>query len=368
MTPADPAAAPVHAVAMIEQQLFTRAASVPDATNTVAEWIPAGPVALADFPTVLLAGPWLSDEQVSAASEFARFMGKPEQLEVLAKAGFRAEGTTNAANDVVSFPALAAPLPVGDDATRTAVAGAVSPAAGAATTVVLDQGLTGDEGGRPRLTKVAAALSNRIRALPPNAAVGLWTFDGADSRPVVPGGPLSDDLAGQPRSAALTVDAGRPVTDRRRRGLVHHTAPGVFRCARELSPGTTEFGSGDHAGSAHRQNPGRSGSAELHRIRHRPEPAGGDQCDRLRCRPRSFGLGSGNSSFPAAAISRSPVPTPPTWSRRSPGCCPSGVRRHDTNIAPTHDGGQRVGRPLKRQAAVSGERGAPGSERHIGDQ
>ena len=205
VTPTDPAAAPVHAVAMIEQQLFTRAASVPDATNTVAEWIPAGPVALADFPTVLLAGPWLSDEQVSAASEFARFMGKPEQLEVLAEAGFRAEGTTNAANDVVSFPALAAPLPVGDDATRTAVAAAVSPTAGAATTVVLDQGLTGDEGGRPRLTTVAGALSNRIRALPPNAVVGLWTFDGADSRPVVPGGLLSDDLAGQPRSAALTA-------------------------------------------------------------------------------------------------------------------------------------------------------------------
>jgi hypothetical protein len=205
VTPTDPAAAPVHAVAMIEQQLFTRAASVSDATNTVAEWIPAGPVALADFPTVLLAGPWLSDEQVSAASEFARFMDKPEQLEVLAEAGFRAEGTTNAANDVVSFPALAAALPVGDDATRTAVAGAVSPTAGAATTVVLDQGLTGDEGGRPRLTTVTAALNNRIRALPPNAVVGLWTFDGADSRPVVPGGPLSDDLSGQPRSAALTA-------------------------------------------------------------------------------------------------------------------------------------------------------------------
>lgn len=204
VTPADPVAAPVHAVAMIEQQLFTRASSLPDAKNTIAEWIPAGPVALADFPTVLLAGPWLSDEQVSAASEFARFMDKPEQLEVLAEAGFRAEGITTEANDVVSFPALAAPLPVGDDATRTAVAGAVSPVPGAATTVVLDQGLVGDEGGRPRLATVAGALSGRVRALPPNAVVGLWTFDGADSRAVVPSGPLADDLAGQPRSAALT--------------------------------------------------------------------------------------------------------------------------------------------------------------------
>jgi hypothetical protein len=212
VTPTDPAAAPVHAVAMIEQQLFTRAASVPDATNTVAEWIPAGPVALADFPTVLLAGPWLSDEQVSAASEFARFMGKPEQLEALARAGFRAEGTTPPAGDVVSFPTLAAPLPTGDDAMRAALAAAVAPAGAAVTTVVLDQGLAGDEGGQPRLANVTAALSNRIRALPPNAAVGLWTFDGADSRPVVTTGPLSDDLGGQRRSDALmsTLDALAP--------------------------------------------------------------------------------------------------------------------------------------------------------------
>ena len=108
------------------------------------------------------------------------------------------------AGDVVSVPALAAPLPTGDDAMRAAVAAAVAPAGAAVTTVVLDQGLAGDEAGRSRLANVTAALSNRIRTLPPNATVGLWTFDGADSRPVVTTGPLSDDLGGQTRSAALT--------------------------------------------------------------------------------------------------------------------------------------------------------------------
>ena len=210
--PGDPAAAGVHAVAMTEQQLFSRATDLQDAKDTVAQWIPDGPVAIADYPTVLLAGDWLSEEQVSAASEFARFMGKPEQLEALARAGFRAEGTTPPASDVVSFPTLAAPLPIGDDAMRAALAAAVAPAGAAVTTVVLDQGLAGDEGGRPRLANVTAALSNRIRALPPNAAVGLWTFDGADSRPVVTTGPLSDDLGGQRRSDALmsTLDALAP--------------------------------------------------------------------------------------------------------------------------------------------------------------
>ena len=199
----DPAAAPVHAVAITEQQLFARTSALPDAKSLVAEWIPDGPVAVADFPTVLLAGPWLAEEQVSAASEFARFMDKPEQLAELAKSGFRAAGTTPAGNDVVGFPTLGATLPVADDATRTAVTAAVAPASAATTTVILDQALTGDDGGRSRLSGVASALSNRIAALPPSAVVGLWTFDGADIRPVVPTGALSDDLGGQPRSAAL---------------------------------------------------------------------------------------------------------------------------------------------------------------------
>ncbi len=76
----DPATAPVHAVVTTEQQLFQRGASIKDAKNVLASWLPPGPTAMADYPTVLLSGNWLSQEQVSAASEFARFMRKPEQL------------------------------------------------------------------------------------------------------------------------------------------------------------------------------------------------------------------------------------------------------------------------------------------------
>lgn len=195
LRPGDPATAPVHAVVMTEQQLFSRTAGMPDGGNAVTAWLPGGPVAVADYPTVLLSGPWLVDEQVSAASEFARFIRKPAQLAELAKAGFRAEGATSPGNDLIGFPALAAPLPVGDDATRAAVAGAVTPTAGAATTVMLNRNLTG----------VAAALRNRVATLPPNASVGLWTFDGIQSSTPVPTGPLPDQLAGQPRSGALTA-------------------------------------------------------------------------------------------------------------------------------------------------------------------
>lgn len=201
----DVAAAPVHAVATTEQQLFARSASITSAKDTIAGFLPPGPVALADYPTVLLAGTWLSEEQVSGASEFARFMRKPEQLTELAKAGFRAEGTTPQGNDVVDFGQLGAPLAVGDDSVRATLAAALSaPATGSATTIMLDQAMTGDEGGKSRLANVVAALDGRIGALPPNAAVGLWTFNGVEGRSSVAVGPLSDQLDGRARSAVLT--------------------------------------------------------------------------------------------------------------------------------------------------------------------
>jgi hypothetical protein len=195
MAPGDPAAAPAHAVAITEQQLFSRTSGMQDAANSVAEWVPGGGSAVADYPTVLLSGPWLSEEQVAAASEFARFMRKPEQLGELAKAGFRVPDMAAPSSDVVTFAALAPPLPTGDDTTRTALAAPVAPATEATTTVMLNQNLTG----------VTGPLKDRIAALPPNAAVGLWTFTGTDSATAVPTGPVSEDLGGQPRSAALAA-------------------------------------------------------------------------------------------------------------------------------------------------------------------
>jgi hypothetical protein len=50
VAPGDPAAAGVHAVAMTEQQLFSRASNLPSAKDVVAQWIPDGPVAMADYP------------------------------------------------------------------------------------------------------------------------------------------------------------------------------------------------------------------------------------------------------------------------------------------------------------------------------
>ena len=202
----NPAAAPVHAVVTTEQQLFARSAGLPDAKNVVASWRPPGPTAVADYPTVLLSGDWLSQEQQTAASEFARFMRKPELLGELAKAGFRVEGAAPPKSDVLDFAPVSAPLSVGDAAARATLADTLTaPAVNPAVTIMLDQSMPADEGGRSRLENVVAALNARLQALPPTSAVGLWTFDGTEGRSEVAIGPLTDRVNGRPRSEALTA-------------------------------------------------------------------------------------------------------------------------------------------------------------------
>ncbi|MCV7413313.1 substrate-binding domain-containing protein [Mycobacterium florentinum] len=206
LKPGDAATAPVHAVITTEQQVFERGQSVPDAKSTLATWLPQGPTPVADYPTVLLSGSWLSKEQASAASEFAHFMRKPEQLAKLAKAGFRVNGVKPPSSPVTSFAALSSTLSVGDDAMRATLADAMSaPSSGLAATIMLDQSMPGDEGGKTRLANVIAALQDRIKALPPTAILGLWTFDGHEGRSEVATGPLADPVNGQPRPAALAA-------------------------------------------------------------------------------------------------------------------------------------------------------------------
>lgn len=203
----NPAEAPVHAVVTTEQRVFQRAASSSDMNGKLATWLPPGPTAMADFPTVLLSGDWLSQEQVTAASEFARFLRKPEHLGELAKAGFRVEGVEQPASDVVDFAPVSAPLNIEDDQIRTTIAETLTaPAESPTVTVMLDQSMPTDEGGATRLANVTNALKARIQVLPPDAGVGLWTFDGVAGRSEVAGGPLSEPVNGTPRKDALITE------------------------------------------------------------------------------------------------------------------------------------------------------------------
>jgi hypothetical protein len=208
-----PAAAPVHAVVATEQQIFQRAASLPDAKSKLAAWLPSGPAAIADYPTVLLSGDWLEQEQVTAASEFERFLHKPEALAELSKAGFRVDGATMPTSDVTEFSALSAPpLSLGDKDVRATLANAVrAPAQNPAVTILLDQSMNTEDGGKSRELNVTAALNARLQALPPNAVVGLWTFDGVAGRSEVATGQLGDLVNGQARSGVLTANLNSQV-------------------------------------------------------------------------------------------------------------------------------------------------------------
>ncbi len=201
------AAAPVHAVITTEQQLFARGQSLSDAKSKLGSWTPPGPVAVADYPTALLSGSWLKQEQTTAASAFARYMHTPEQLARLAKAGFRVNGVKPPSSPVTGFAALPSTLSVGDEAMRATLADTMAaPSTGVAATIMLDQSLPADDGGgKTRLANVVAALDSRIKSLPPTAVIGLWTFDGREGRAEVPAGPLADQVNGQPRSAALSA-------------------------------------------------------------------------------------------------------------------------------------------------------------------
>ncbi len=203
----DPSTAPVHAVVTTEQRLFRQASDTSDASSQLASWLPPGPTAYADYPTVLLDGDWLSEEQVTAASEFARFLRKPEQLADFAGAGFRVEGVEPPASDVVDFAAGGAPLTVGDGALRASIAETLArPTEDSTVTIMLDQSMPVQEGEQSRLANVVDALTARLQVLPPDSAVGLWTFDGVAGRSELSAGPLSEEIAGQPRSEALTAD------------------------------------------------------------------------------------------------------------------------------------------------------------------
>jgi len=203
----DPASAPVHAVITTEQQLYQHGQHTADAKDKLAGWLPPGPPAMADYPVVLLGGDSLSQEQLGAASEFERFLLKPDQLSVLNKAGFRTDGGSAPHSDVVNLGSLGSPLSVGDVSARSTLANAIGGSGqSTAVTILLDQSLHEDEGGKSRLANVVAGLEDRIKAMAPTSSVGLWTFDGVAGRSEVPLAPLGDAANSQSHAAQVLAD------------------------------------------------------------------------------------------------------------------------------------------------------------------
>jgi hypothetical protein len=308
----------VHAVVSTEQQIYQKGASQPDAKGSLAAWLPPGPTAVADYPTVLLSGSWLSQEQVSAASEFARYLRKADPLAEFAKAGFRVDGGTPPKNDVIDLGSISAPLSVGDTAMRATLANAVSgpPAAGAnapagagTVAVMLDQTLN--------LSPVVTALKARVQTLPPNAAVGLTVFNGTEGSTVVPVGPISDPVQGQPRSAALVAGLG---------GLASTTSGRVsFTTLRNVyTDAVTNFRPGQPNSvlvitSGPHTDQSLDGAGLQAMVRGAFDPAKPVAIDVINVGPTRTPGGPSRRS-PAAGTRACPPPAPPRWSPTSTTC------------------------------------------------
>ena len=135
----DAATRPVHAVVTTEQQIFERGQSLPDAKSTLAPGCRPGRPPSPITRPCCSAGTGCPRSRPAAASEFERFLRKPDSWPNWPRPDSAPSGDTPPHSDVTSFARAAATLSVGDDGVRAALANAVSrPGQDPAATIMLD--------------------------------------------------------------------------------------------------------------------------------------------------------------------------------------------------------------------------------------
>ncbi|MBF6327922.1 VWA domain-containing protein [Nocardia transvalensis] len=153
----DPAKAPIHAVAVTEQQL--------KAKGGVAEYRPAGSAPVADHPAAMLTGSWVDKTQNLLAGVFTDYLRAPDQQKLFADNGFGPAPGTAAA--VPSKSVL--------DQVRSVLA---NPVLGVQATVLIDtsaaMGTT--DGPLTRLGNTLGALQSTMDTMPPDFGLGVWTY------------------------------------------------------------------------------------------------------------------------------------------------------------------------------------------------
>lgn len=193
----DPATSAIHAVATTEQQVYQALRDAPGADITAT--MPKGPTPVADHPAAVLAGPSVDETQSRAAAQFAEFVRRPEQAQVLADAGFRVEGLARPDDTTLAFPGFESTLVPADAAAAAELMQVIrNPISPRTSTILLDvsSSMSEREGTATRLANTTAALAAHVNRSPDSSNLGLWeystTLDG--SRPyttVVATGPLS---------------------------------------------------------------------------------------------------------------------------------------------------------------------------------
>lgn len=206
-------AAPVHAVPVIEQQLYT--ALDDGELSGLSGYLPFGAAPVTDFPAAVVDAPWVDETLARAAAEFVDYLRKPEQTEVLVDNGFRV-------GDAV-------PAPVGDirlprvDSTLVPAPGAVAaallrtriePVPPSKITMVVDtsQSMSTANGDGTRLTHTADALDLLVRRSPDTSVIGMYVF--SDTAPGYRIAVERDGLTAAKRAALGTaLDTVTPTDD-----------------------------------------------------------------------------------------------------------------------------------------------------------
>lgn len=189
---ASSAAAPIHAVAVTEQQL--------KAKGGLAEYRPAGSAPEADFPAALLTGSWVDQTQQVVAGMFADYLRAPAQQQLFTAAGFGAA------------PPQPAQVPAKSvlDQVHSVLA---NPVLGVQSTVLIDTSaaMATTDGSMTRLNNTIGAVESTLDTMPADFGAGVWTYagdtGGSPYRVVSKTGPLSDEHRSELASALGNISA-----------------------------------------------------------------------------------------------------------------------------------------------------------------
>ncbi len=170
-------AAPVHAVPVVEQQLY---ASLDDGKLTgLSGYLPVGAAPVTDYPAAVVDAPWVDETLARAAAEFVDYVRKPEQAQVLVENGFRVRDELPApAGDIrlprVDSTLVPAPRPVTEALLRTRL----EPVPPGKITMVVDtsQSMSTPDGDGTRMTHTADALDQLVRRSPDTSVLGMYVF------------------------------------------------------------------------------------------------------------------------------------------------------------------------------------------------
>ncbi|WP_308015000.1 VWA domain-containing protein [Nocardia coffeae] len=191
-------AAPIHAVAVTEQQL--------KANGGLAEYRPSGAAPVADFPAALLTGSWVDQTQQVVAGMFADYLRAPAQQPLFTAAGFGAA------------PPQPAQVPAKSvlDQVHSVLA---NPVLGVQSTVLIDTSaaMAANDGSMTRLNNTIGAVESTLDTMPADFGVGVWTYAGDTGgnpyRIVSKTGPLTDQHRSELAQALGNISATSSQSD-----------------------------------------------------------------------------------------------------------------------------------------------------------